>query len=264
MNKELIKYVAIGLTGLVTGASIGYVVSTKRAQAKYRKLADEEIESVRQTYKLMRKEDHLETVEEAAKAFGHDTTLFTDAQKAMDEYQGVEEMDVVSAYPEADPRPDVTEIVNDIPSLDQTRVITMNTEIDEETGETRNIFDHGIDIDGEDLEKRGTDEPYIITMEEYMEDEAAYDKLTITYYEKDDVLADERDKPIPDVDGLIGSGTLNKFGHGSDSMNSVYVRNERISSDFEVVKDERSFTEVIYGVVERPEKQRPKKMRADE
>lgn len=264
MNKELLKYIAIGVVGVGVGFSVGYTVSTKRAEAKYRKLADEEIESVKKAYKLMRKEDEFETVEMAAEALGVDLSLTDpgdfiqtpeEALQALADYQGVEDMDVVSRYPDYL----ITE-----PENDQTRVITLNTEIDPETGETRNVFDHGVDIDGEDLEKRGSEDAYIITLEEYMEDEQSFDKLSLVYFEEDDVLVDERNQPIPDVDKLIGEGSLNKFGHGSDSMNSLYIRNERISSDFEIVKEERSYAEAVFGVAAREPKQRPKKMRADE
>lgn len=104
-----------------------------------------------------------------------------------------------------------------------------------------------VEPDSED-EERNTDEPYIISVDEYMEDRDNYDKNTVTYYEADDVLVDEREQVIPDVDSTVGSDSLTKFGHKSKDKKVVYVRNERIEADFEILLDTRSYSETILGI----------------
>jgi hypothetical protein len=92
-------------------------------------------------------------------------------------------------------------------------------------------------------------EPYVITIEEFHEDRENYRKLTITWYEGDSTLTDDQDVPIRDTRTVLGVGFNAHFGKGSNDPNIVYIRNDRLEADFEVVKDERGFAEVVlnYG-----------------
>lgn len=78
-----------------------------------------------------------------------------------------------------------------------------------------------------------------ITPKEFFEEMNHYEKLTITYYEGDNTLADERDGVIPDANELLGTVPL------TDDV--TYIRNNRRSSDFEVVKVEEGYVEVVLG-----------------
>jgi hypothetical protein len=78
--------------------------------------------------------------------------------------------------------------------------------------------------------------PYAITFEEFCEKFYNHDKNTITYYSKDDVLVDEDETPVEDPAWTIGSDTLDKFGVGSDDPDVVYVRNEKLAIDYEVIR----------------------------
>lgn len=78
-----------------------------------------------------------------------------------------------------------------------------------------------------------------ITPKEFFEEMNHYEKLTITYYEGDNTLADERDGVIPDANELIGAVPL------TDDV--TYIRNNRRSSDFEVVRVEEGYVEVVLG-----------------
>lgn len=94
--------------------------------------------------------------------------------------------------------------------------------------------------------ERDTTKPYVISVAEFFEDNKTYQKLTITYYTADKVLVDDKDVPITDILRTVGLG-IHKFGEQSDDENIVYVRNDRLELDFEIVKDERSYTEVVLG-----------------
>jgi len=105
------------------------------------------------------------------------------------------------------------------------------------------------------------DNPYVITYAEFFNDEIHKDsKVSVIYFEEDDQVADEEGQLVNSVDQLIGRDNLEHFGLGSNDRNVVYIRNQKMGIDIEVVKDKRSFQQTILGV--RPEKVRqPLRMR---
>ena len=109
------------------------------------------------------------------------------------------------------------------------------------------IFDNPSEADeGIDVASRSEDAPYILTREEYMLGEKDYTQATVTYFEADDVLADERDEPIEDVEKKIGRENL-RFGSGSDDPNLVYIRNDKLEIDFEVIRSRGAFAHEVLG-----------------
>ena len=95
-----------------------------------------------------------------------------------------------------------------------------------------------------DEEEGGTDEmekPYVISPEEYGEIDD-YDLYNYTYY-ADKVLADENNEPIEDVDSIIGLESLKHFGEYGDD--SVYVRNDELKADYEILLDDEKY-EVLF------------------
>lgn len=84
------------------------------------------------------------------------------------------------------------------------------------------------------------DRPYIISPEEFGEN-PYYDTISLTYY-SDKVLTDEDDIEIEDVDGLIGEDSLNHFGEYEDD--SVFVRNDELQTDYEILLDERAYYDI--------------------
>lgn len=95
-----------------------------------------------------------------------------------------------------------------------------------------------------DEEEGGTDEmekPYVISPEEYGEIDD-YNLYSYTYY-ADKVLADENNEPIEDVDSIIGLESLKHFGEYGDD--SVYVRNDELKADYEILLDDEKY-EVLF------------------
>lgn len=123
-------------------------------------------------------------------------------------------------------------------------------EIDEEPSEkSEDIIDYsGMCRDfgyiSENKEKKGgdymNDYPYVISPDEF--DEIGYNTVSLTYY-ADGVLTDECNDPIEDVDEIIGEDSLNHFGEYEDD--SVFVRNDALRTDYEILRDLRNYYDIV-------------------
>lgn len=185
----------------VTGAAIGSVVTWKLIEKKYKDLADEEIESVIETFKNRKqritKDEVKETVEK-----------------------------VINKYKEP------KETVEDIVTAEGYSI-----EDEEETDEDDDS-NYTVDVD------TGVEVivPYVITPEQFGE-YSEYGTKTLTYY-ADNVLTDEIDNPITseEMETMIGPDALDHFGEYEDD--SVYIRDEMNEMDYEILKSEKTFSEI--------------------
>lgn len=84
-------------------------------------------------------------------------------------------------------------------------------------------------------------EPYVIAPEEFGE-KPGYDEQSLTYY-ADQVLTDDDDNLIRNVDAVVGIESLTHFGEYEDD--SVFVRNDRLKCDYEILLDQRRYADVI-------------------
>jgi hypothetical protein len=96
----------------------------------------------------------------------------------------------------------------------------------------------------EEKEKRSMDKPYILHQDEYFSKETEYSQSTLTYYSGDDILVDEQEVPIYNYKAVVGDL---QFGHGSDDPNVVYVRNDKLSGEYEVIKDSGHYEIEVLG-----------------
>lgn len=94
------------------------------------------------------------------------------------------------------------------------------------------------------------DKPYLITVEEFLDNNPGHEQATITWFEDDDTLLGEDEEIIQDIDGIIGRRHLDMFGVKSRDAQIVYVRNENIEVDFEIIRREGSFVAAMYGLDE--------------
>lgn len=92
---------------------------------------------------------------------------------------------------------------------------------------------------------RGPDAAYVISKEEFHDNETDYRQATLEYYSGDDVLCDEEKVPIYDK---IGTVNRLEFGHGSGDTDIVYIRNERLKAEFEVIRVRGSYQHEILGL----------------
>lgn len=89
--------------------------------------------------------------------------------------------------------------------------------------------------------------PYIIPPDSFGELDG-YEQISFTYY-ADGVLADENDEIVENVDEIIGREALNGFGEYEDD--SVFVRNDKLKADYEILADQRKYSEVAKSLPNR-------------
>ena len=194
MNKDLLSKALI----FVAGACVGSVVTWNLVEKKYKQIAQEEIDSVKEAlgyFDLGEKEDRPEPEDEdnEEERFDHD------AESAKEELAHI-------------------------------------------------CKEQGYDYNGiskkEGEEEMAENRPYVISPEEF--DENGYKTKTLFYY-NDDVVTDDRGKVLSEnsIEKLIGKESLTTFGqYESDS---VFVRNDDLKTDYEILADERNYHEMFMG-----------------
>lgn len=90
--------------------------------------------------------------------------------------------------------------------------------------------------------------PYTIAPDEFGEDPDNYECLTFSYY-ADGVLADDADDPITNVQEIIGDA-LNHIGEYEPD--AVYVRNELLGTEYEILRDPRKYSEEVEPTKSKP------------
>lgn len=240
------KVMFFTVTGLsmLAGAGLGvagYFALKKKLEkefeAKFEKELNEALDEMRTFYSRIKKEGAFATPESAAEALG--VKEATDAHTSYDT--------VPAAGEEVSPE--------QVAALRERmkRGGPVTDDPDVEVTVERNIFRQGAAATDFDLEqeqsKRASnpDVPFVISKEEYFQGEPSYVNTTITWYEGDGILADERDVPVENVDALIGEENLLRFGYGSDDPNIVYVRNTKNQVDFEVVRSTGEYGNEVAG-----------------
>lgn len=96
------------------------------------------------------------------------------------------------------------------------------------------------DMDEEHKEETKSVRPYVIPPETFGDIEE-YEQISFTYY-ADQVLADENDEIVEDVEETIGFESLSHFGEYEDD--SVFVRNDEKKCDYEILLDQRLYSDV--------------------
>jgi hypothetical protein len=127
-------------------------------------------------------------------------------------------------------------------------------EVEENTSDSPNlssysevITDNGYtnysNLNGREKEETqdSMDRPYVIDPDHFGEF-IDYDTVSLTYY-SDGILTDEDDEIIEDVDDIVGIESLTHFGEYEDD--SVFVRNDRRECDYEILRDNRKYSDVM-------------------
>lgn len=96
-----------------------------------------------------------------------------------------------------------------------------------------------------ELSTRTSNLPYVLHQEEFINDEMGYRQETVTYYAGDDIMADPTDTPIYNFSAIMGEL---KFGHGSRDKSIVYIRNEPMGMEWEVLLHQGSFEQEVLGL----------------
>ena len=206
----------INVLVFAAGAAIGSAVTWKVVKTKYERLAQEEINSVKEAY----------------------ADMLTNLQEQVDDYSTVDEAEAwtdraAKAVVCADR---VTHIDwSDYEDLDE-------EEEDEPDGD---FSDYARLTNQYKNEKGGAEDmardPYVISPYDFGELDG-YSQVELTYY-ADGTLEDEDYNIIAEseVNELIGRDSLYTFGEYEDD--AVFVRNEHLRADFQILKDYRTYAE---------------------
>ena len=93
------------------------------------------------------------------------------------------------------------------------------------------IFDYYKGKEEDTAEEK--DIPYVISPDEFGTNED-YDTISLIYY-ADGVLTNDADEVIDNVEEIVGKKALNSFGEYEED--SVFVRNDLIKVDYEILRD---------------------------
>lgn len=178
------------------GAAIGSAVAWLYAKKYYERIANEEIESMKE-WVNRRIAEHEETTS--------DTNV-------------PDEKSIPSM------KPDLMEYAKKVTDLGYIDYSHTNSEPEEAK---------------EEVEEDVDDYIYVIKPEEF--GECDYDEVSLTYY-ADGILTDEQDEPIEDLAGTVGEDYMTHFGEFEDD--SVFIRNERLQVDFEILADQRNYSDL--------------------
>lgn len=229
MNKDAILALltdkkVIGVVAAAAGAAISHVVTVRLLEEKYIAIAEEEVEKAQEVFKRMYKVDEYSTPESAAASLGIEIPVPLTPPEILNEM--------------VDPDP-IRPVVTDVNAFES------NTNEDPENT--------GLPNEEERILLAQEGKAYIIAEDEYAQNAVEYNQVTLTYYAEDDVLVDENSEVIPDVEEVVGEENLQKFGIGSGNNRIVYVRNERLEMDFQIVMSQRNFAADVHGFIEHSE-----------
>lgn len=220
-------FVALASAASAAGAALtAYFIADRRLRAKYEQIAEEEISQMREHF--------------------HAKAVAMEEKPALDGL--VTDLGYVPAAGETKPEPGApnttVEIERETPNHTAIEPTEMNVFDEAQARLQEKDAAEGWDYDTE-RSKRVAGKPYIIHRDE--QEEMGLTQSTFTYYEGDDVLCDERDRVVDSRDEILGTEFVDKFGHGSDDPNVVYIRNEELGVEIEVCKSPNSYAEEVHG-----------------
>lgn len=186
MNNKTIFFVSF-----VLGASVGSIGTWNYVKKKYERIAQEEIDSVKEVFSRRESERK------------GNIAIKTAAENLKDSG-----------------KPNITEYAAILQKAGYTDYAGVKTEEEKE---------------------RKMEDPYVIPPEEFGEDEE-YERISLTYY-ADNILADENDEMVEDVEDSVSFESLSHFGEYEDD--SVYVKNDARKCYYEILLDERNYSDVI-------------------
>lgn len=246
----------VSVISLLVGAGSTYLVTKNVLKKKYEERSDREIDEARRFYK---QGDYSDPIKALAK-------LKEQGQAANQAEDMVKDLGYTNEFTPAPyvqaPVETEEELIEDVEEKEEPRVVVQNIFVNDKP------LDDNFDYEKE-IALRDESYPYVISEEEFLQGEKDYSQNKMTYFEADDILIDEDDSMIPDSDPIVGDTNLSRFGHGSNDKNVVYIRNEKLEIDIEVVRDEGSYVKGVLGfdqnAVEHADRRRPRRMRsADE
>lgn len=236
INTAGLSYLVVGLgIGAAVGFYFGYKFNREKIRAEVYKEAKEEVDLLRSVYLEKTLSVTLESTEE-----GEDIPLqgsiSTEKPPIEKVVKGLGyQTDTVSPSHER-PLPPPVPILDDLPEEDSSK-----------PSKSVKSMNDGWNYEKE-LVNRSPDAPYVIHQNEYNHSNPNYEKVVYTYYAVDDYLVSpEDDRPVLNGDVIVGVDNL-KFGHGSDDIDVVYVRNDIQELDMQICRLNKSYEEEELGL----------------
>lgn len=189
----------------VIGAAAGSVVTWLVVREHYKRIADEEIESVVQRFR---------------NRIGSDRVMTAGLSQVLQPVEDTENITTTATYEKSSSYTIGSEEYHDL--------LVENGYSDEPGDENYAVF-----VGGEDVVP-----PFVIPPEDYGDE--GYETKSFKYY-ADSVLTDEEGEIVSDPESVIGTA-LSKFGVYEED--SVYVRDIEAEVDYEILKDERLYADV--------------------
>ena len=140
----------------------------------------------------------------------------------------------------------------DIPWEDETPLEELRVVIDVGDPEEDENDDDPIMVEGQPMNNVRAGylfDPKVISKRAYEQGYPDHERVTLKYFKEDDTLTDSNEEIIPDAVTLIGARGLEDLREDTLDDEDVYVRNTRISTDFEIITERGSFRELVLGIV---------------
>ena len=205
MSKTLIASLAGLAVGTGVGFAIGFFVTKNKCESK----ADKEIQAVRNAYeKHFAKKKEAEGIEPPAPKVNK--PVIQGVEKPKDDTHEGKKVDYSKLYPTGSDKPED-------PTIPEEVVIKSN----------------------KPRQKPKTNRFIILSPQDYSD--SAFESVTLYYY-ADKVLADIDNNVIHDVNGTVGPEALSTFGRYLED--TVYVRDVDKSIDYEIIWDNRTYSQV--------------------
>lgn len=205
-------------TAGVIGGAAGMLIAVKKY---YEHIANEEIESVKETYSVEGNHIKNGVINNELSPDNYENIRDTS-----NDNEGIDEQD--DASDEEAKKKECEDIIKKL------NYGSYSHKSDEDESEDNSISP-------EDTTKY----PRVITPEEYEDEEETYTKRTLSYFSCDGVIMDSDTEEVIDngID-LVGEGNLEHFGEYEPEV--VYVRNESNKTDYEVVMEDRTYKDSEY------------------
>jgi hypothetical protein len=225
--KQKAALFGVGIISFSIGAAAGVFFTKKILRGRYEAIADQEIAEAKQFYSVLHNKPEPSGL--AEKYVVPDDEMGA-AVSALRKYNS-DNPEIVTVESVQEEEPPVVAVTNIF--------------VEGKVADADEPFDLAYE-----MTRRTEEAPYVISDEEFFQGEKDYTQNSLTYYQEDDVLVDEREQPINDSDEIVGDHNLLRFGHGSKDKNMVYVRNDRIEIDFEIALSNGSYTKEVLGFIE--------------
>jgi hypothetical protein len=202
-----------GAIGFAIGCAGMYFVCNKQLKMKYEQIADAEIREMKERY--LEKEKKLVRIQE----------------------------DIARQ-----PKPNLDAMMEDLkykpPEEEPEEEVDGEVEVVDSRWDYRDTWDYDREV-----RNRSREIPFVLHKDEFDAEEDAT-QVTVTYFEGDDVLVDEKDEVITKKDEVVGMDNLSQFGHGSGDPNVVYVRNAHLGVDYEILRHKGHYAKEVLGLEE--------------